>query len=161
MQNEAMWMLKGLGLFLLLAWTGCVGHVPPKTVPVPPPPPLRLETHLIGTWELPVSGKGSKEVIFAPGGTVTFRNGLEFFNPARWELDERQHELTLLLPNASDQRLDIFHMYLGQGVKRFDRPGKRVTFDFSWHTDALNIAGWTYTKTETLAPHIESEPVFK
>jgi hypothetical protein len=117
--------------------------------------------HLVGSWELPGKEGKIKRLLFAPDGQLTFQGGLEYFNPGTWELDPNRQELRIALPGASDKNLDVFHMYLGDGVKAFDRAHKQVTYHFDIQTWTLNVGGWTYTKPEAAATSTLEEPVFK
>ena len=83
---------------------------------------------------------------FKENKTESFQGGLEFFNPARWDYDPMKKELELEFPEAADEHLQIFKMSVGDGVKRFDRAGKRVVYAFDADTTSLNVAGWVYSK---------------
>jgi hypothetical protein len=142
---------------------GCIGKAPVRG-----PETTLPETHektpreqLIGTWELRSKDGTIKQMIFSPDGELTFRGGLEFYNPAQWALDSTRQELTITMLNAPDEKLDIFHMYLGDGVKRFDRRLKEVTFAFDNQTWSLNVAGWVYSKPDKPADAPLAEPVLK
>lgn len=100
-------------------------------------------------------------MIFEPTGGLVFRGGFEFFNPARWTLDKSQRELQLSFPNAPDEKLDLFHMYLKDGVKSFNRKEKTVSYVFDAETSSLNIVGWIYSKPEAAPAPLEAEPVLK
>ncbi len=105
-------------------------------------------------------------MVFAPGGQLTFHGGLEFYNPGRWELDPAQQELRLSFPETDVDRLRIFQLSVGDGVKAFDRVRKQVTYHFDEQTWTLNVGGWPYTKagnpgSPALEIKRESEPVFK
>ena len=157
-----------IALSTLMVWTGCAKRAPlPKETAPPPlqPAPERLEGHLLGIWENAERGRGVKRIIFKSDGTLTFKGGLEFFNPAQWELDSARHELKLTFPQADDDKLAIFRMYIGDGVKAFDTPTKRATYAFDAHTQELNFGGWSYSKPEALSAPApapaEQEPVFR
>jgi hypothetical protein len=154
-------------LLAAMPWIGCVGKAPicgPETTP----PEQANETqrkdtlsHLVGSWELPGKGGKVKEMIFEPGGRLTFREGLEYFNPGTWQLDTDRQELVITLPQTPNDKLDIFHLYVGQGVKAFDRARKEITYHFDQETWELNVAGWTYSKPDKPAAQPEAEPVLK
>jgi len=100
-------------------------------------------------------------MVFAPDGKLTFENGLDFFNPAEWTLKADRNELTIRMPQTPDEPLQIFQLYVGDGVKALDRARQEVTYAFTPETWNLNVAGWTYTKSSTLPVHSEEEPVLK
>jgi hypothetical protein len=149
---------------ILLAGLGCRPALRRPVTPIPPVPVAAphpsLESHLLGTWELLARGV-TRQMIFEAGGRVLFRGGLESYNPATWRLNEAAQELTFSFPEAPDAKLDVFHMYVGQAVKSFDRPNKAVTYHFDANTWSLNIAGWTYSKPEAAPTPAMQEPVFR
>lgn len=102
-------------------------------------------------------------MIFGAGGALTFEGGLGYFNPGHWELAEDRQELLITLPQADDEQLQIFQMYVGDGVKAFNRAQKQVIYPFTAQTWSLNVAGWVYSKTDptTDTPIPSVEPVFK
>ena len=148
-------------LLAILPWVGCMGKAGIRKPPVPPAPLVSLESHLLGTWELRGRDGTMKQMVFEPDGTLTFRNGLEYFNPAQWTLIENRHELILTLLHAPDEKLDIFHTYVGDGVKGFNRELKEVTYGFDGQTWSLNVAGWTYSKPDAGVAPREAEPVLR
>jgi len=155
--------MLGLTVGTLLSLWGCLGKAPLKTIP--PVPPEQAETnplkdHLLGTWENMTKDK-TKQLIFGPGGTLQFSGGLEYFNPGRWELDSEQHELILTFPQADDEKLQIFQLYVGDGVKAFDRRQQRITYAFDDQTWSLNVGGWVYSKPEAPVAPLPPEPVLK
>ena len=155
--------MRMIGFLVLIGGTSCAPKRPvhPPVVPtVQPPIANPTLAHLLGAWER--EGRGvSSQMVFEPGGQLSFGGDLQFFNPARWSLDTNTQELKITLPNAPDEKLDIFHMYLGEGVKAFDRAKKEVTYHFDDQTWTLNIAGWMYSKVEKQAVPIDVEPVVK
>src|SRR3954468_9169096 len=99
-----------LCLSALLPWLGCVTKPPPpKPVVVAPPP---VAPHIIGTWENQARDGSVHKMIFEPGGRLSFQGGLEFFNPGQWALDPARQELRLTFPQAADEKLQIFALYL-------------------------------------------------
>ena len=98
---------------------------------------------------------------FDPNGRLTFQGALESFNPGHWEIDVAQHELRIILPNADLDNLQIFKMYLGDGVKAFNWPQKQITYAFDDQTWKLNIAGWIYSKETKAAQEVVPEPELK
>jgi hypothetical protein len=100
-------------------------------------------------------------MIFEAGGRLHFEGGLEYYNPATWELDPARETLVLTLPAAPQEKLDIFKMYVGDGVQAFDRAHKQVTYHFNAQTWELNMAGWPYHKPDATAPPPLAEPVLK
>jgi hypothetical protein len=151
----------------VIFWMGCAGQKPRRAPEVPSAQQMEenrrkdLVAHLVGSWELPGKEGKIKKIIFGPSGQLTFKDGLEYFNPGAWDLDLDRQELTISLPDASDKNLDIFHMYVGDGVKAFDRTHKQVTYHFDANTWTLNVGGWTYTKPDAAAAPALEEPVFK
>jgi hypothetical protein len=131
----------------------------------PEAPPVakeeNLEQHLLGTWEMRGRDGKKRQMIFEPNGKLTFQNGLEYFNPAEWTLIQSRHELILSLLHAPEEKLDIFHTYVGDGVKSFDRNLKEVTYVFDGDTWSLNVAGWTYAKQDKPSAQPLAEPVLK
>ena len=152
-------------LLAVLPWIGCLGKAPLRPpvarLPVPAAPTHESLTHLLGRWELPGKDGKMKLLIFDANGQLRFEGGLEYYNPARWQLDENRQELVITLPNAPNEKLDIFKMYVGDGVQAFDRNQKQVTFHFTPQIWELNMAGWTYHKPDAAAPPPIPEPVFK
>jgi hypothetical protein len=154
------------GLFSGLFWGGCAGRPvrgpvtapPAQTRTVPENGPL---AHLEGAWENAGKNGKTRKIVFEPGGRVTFQGGLEFFNPGQWELDPGRQELRMLFPAADDDKLQIFQMYVGDGVKAFDRAAKQVTYHFDDQTWMLNVGGWAYSKADKTAIEAPSEPVLK
>src|SRR5581483_5837643 len=106
--------------------------------------PYRPESHLLGDWECQLRNGAKAHLRFEAGGTAVFVGAFEYFNPAHWSLRGDRHELILSLPDTPNDKLDIFHLYIGDGVKAFNRPQKEVTYDFDDQTWSLNIAGWSY-----------------
>ncbi len=140
-----------LGLGIALPWWGCAGHQPivvptkpPSVAPVPPKNDLR--SHLEGTWEAPSKSGKPKQLTFNSDGSLRFKGALEFFNPGQWTLREDRGELQIILPAADDEKLQIFKLYVGDGVKGFDRIQKQITYHFDDQIWELNIAGWIYSK---------------
>ena len=113
MRRWAFWII-------ILPWAGCMSKAPLRKPAVPPAPHVSLESHLLGTWELRGRDGKLKEMIFAPNGSLTFRNGLEYYNPAEWTLIESRHELILTLLHAPDEKLDLKQLWDGiQVFRRF------------------------------------------
>jgi hypothetical protein len=154
----------GMGTLSMLIWGGCAGRAPMKTSP---PPEMRpavdsIIEHLQGVWESPGRNGSIKKMAFEAGGRLTFQGGLEFFNPGQWELRPGQQELQITFPEAEDDKLRIFQLYLKDGVKDFDRSQKKITYYFDRDTWNLNVAGWVYTKAdEKVKESSPAEPVFK
>jgi len=152
------------GTFLF--WGGCLGKAPLRVPPVAAPEPTKsslFEAHLLGTWENPGRSGKTKQMIFSAGGALQFNGGLDYFNPGRWELDPERRELTITLPQADDEKLQIFKLYVGNGVKAFDRRQQRITYTFDDQTWSLNVGGWTYSKSDTSSGETQAspEPVIK
>ncbi len=148
----------------LFCWAGCMG----KTVHREPPAPVEksereaLVTHLVGSWESPDPGRPVNYAVFNSNGSVTFKGGLHSYNPARWELNAERHELNLTFPSATNEALQVFQLYVGQGVKAFRPAQKQITYAFTRDTWTLNIAGWDYSKPDnSLKQFIETDPVIK
>src|ERR1041384_851713 len=101
-----------IGVFILavMPWIGCLGNAPQRR-PTPPPPvqaeKKTPESHVIGDWENPGRSGKTKKLIFEPGGLLRFEGGMEYFNPGQWNLNPLSHELTLTLPQAGDDNLQI------------------------------------------------------
>jgi hypothetical protein len=155
------WMTsrKIISALVLFGLAACA----PKPPMTRPPVPVEPKPSVQGVWESPNKGKIMR-MIFSPDGRLTFEGGMEFFNPGHWDLNPMQKELILTLPQASDEKLQIFKLSVGDGVKRFDREAKRVVYHFDAETSALNIAGWNYSKVMTRpasAPQVAPEPVLK
>jgi len=149
-------------LIAVLPWTGCLGKAPLRPTPsaqTPEIPKNDLSSHLMGRWELPGKAGNVKTMIFEPGGKLTFEGGLDYFNPAEWQLDSQNKELKLSFPQTPNEKLDIFHMYVGQGVQAFNRARKEVTYHFDAQTWSLLIAGWTYSKPDNPIAAPLAEPV--
>jgi hypothetical protein len=161
------WSLALILSALVLSGAGCVHQTPtvrvpepPSPAPVPPPPPPpavpTLESHVLGVWENDEKRDHPKKLIFEAGGRLTFEGGLEFYNPGRWSLSEDLQELIIALPEADVDRLRVFQMNLGSGVKAFDPSSKQITYHLDEQTWTLNVGGWVYTKQdvpiETAAP---------
>src|SRR5690242_8728601 len=96
----------GLAILGVMSWVGCVGKAPIRGPAVTPPSAAQirkadLASHLQGAWENAGKG-GNRQMIFGPGGQLTFQGGLEFFNPAHWELDADNQELKITMPVAAD-----------------------------------------------------------
>ena len=153
-------------LCVVIPWVGCVTKTPIRG-PIPPPqqtqqiPKNTIVTHLLGVWENPGRHGKPSQVIFGSGGQMTFKGGLEFYNPGQWELDPDRQELRITLPEAADDKLQIFQLYVGQGIKAFDRTQKQITYSFNGQTWTLNVGGWEYSKAEQPPVVPESEPVLK
>ena len=132
---------------------------------VPPPPaeaPSAQETlitHVQGLWESAGhDGRKTKRLRFEADGQLTFENGFEYLNPGRWTLHPDRQELTLTFPQADDEKLKIFKLYVGQGVQSFDHGRKQVTYHFTLDTWSLMIAGWEYSKLDTPGSTPLAEP---
>jgi hypothetical protein len=150
--------LAGFALGAALFGGGCVKAPPQKPVVQTPPPPA---PHIQGVWEYTDRSGKTRKMVFAENGQVTFQGGLEFFNPGRWDLDPMRQELKLTFPNADDDKLQIFKLYVGDGVKSFDRVGKVVVYHFDDDTYSLNIGGWMYAKTAEGQVGTVAEPQLK
>ena len=100
-------------------------------------------------------------MVFKPGGRLTFQGGMEFFNPGHWGWDASRKELRITLPQAPDDKLQIFKLYVGDGVKSFDRAQKQVTYLFDDQTAVLNVAGWMFYKVDKTTVQTAPEPVLK
>lgn len=151
----------GLVIFgVLLGLAGCAGQKPPPP-PLPPPVVLPdLRSHLLGTWELPArKGRSAIQIAFTSDGQLTFKGGFEFFNPGLWSLDEAAKELRLTFPQATDEKLDIFRVSRGEGLKNFDRKQKQVVYDFDMETGQLNVGGWMFSKEQATPEGLPAEPV--
>jgi hypothetical protein len=150
---------------LVVAISGCAPtppHRAPTVPPAPTPPPQPdLQSHLEGVWESPGKNGSLKQLTFGPSGDLTFRGGLEYYNPGRWTLEPDLHELRITLPNADDDKLQIFKTYVGDGVKAFDHVQKQITYHFDEATWTLNIGGWIYTKVEKTTTESPAEPILK
>lgn len=154
-----------LPLSALLFWAGCAGK---QVKPLPPPVEVQrpereiLLEHLIGKWEAPPREGKERIATFDAAGSLTFSGALLGYNPARWDLDAANHELTITFPSISNERLQIFQLYVGQGIKSFHPQAKQIVYAFMKDTWTLNIGGWEYTKYDT-APkqQAEPEPTFK
>jgi hypothetical protein len=132
----------------------------PPLVPAPETPQENLLHHLQGTWENPKRGAAPRQLIFEAGGILTFQNGLEFYNPGQWELDVPKQELTLTFPQVDVDKLQVFQLYLHEGVKALRPAQKQVVYHFDDQTWQLNIAGWMYSKTEKpVLQALPEEPV--
>jgi hypothetical protein len=157
--NREPWRPRGATVLLFLAalpWAGCVGKVPVRPEAVKPPEP-----HLQGVWENPGRGGNPKRMIFESGGRLTFQGGLEFFNPGHWEYHPDLQELRITLPEAQDEKLQIFKLYVGDGLKAFDRAQKQITYHFDDETWSLNVGGWVYSKAAERSVDTEPEPALK
>lgn len=151
-----------MGASLILG--GCLGKAPLKVPPVAVPEQAKtnpVEAHLLGAWENPGRSGKTKQMVFSAGGGLQFSGGLEYFNPGRWELDPDRHELIITLPQADDEKLQIFQLYVGDGVKAFDRRQERITYAFDDQTWSLNVGGWIYSKSEEPSGQAQPEPVIK
>jgi hypothetical protein len=150
-----------LKLFLviggILAWAGCQPKAPIKPS-VSPGVPI---SPVAGVWENNVRGENRGRMIFKENGELTFQNGLDFYNPGQWTWDRLRQELIIRLPQAPDRKLDIFKMYVGDGIQSFDRAQKKITYRFDDQTASLNMAGWIYTKIDPSRPHVEEEPTLR
>jgi len=143
-------------LGILIPWTGCLRPVPAPTPvvvsrpAVNPPVPQKSEMlrHLEGVWESRGANGNQGQMIFSPDGTLIFKGKMEFYNPARWELDEARQELRLTLPEADNNRLQVFQIAVGDGVKAFNPTTKQITYTFNTEIWALQVAGWAYSKSE-------------
>src|SRR5689334_11531377 len=109
--------------FLFIA--GCRTTAPlQKQAPSPtrPPQPTQIPArdftdHLLGTWRNTEKRTKEELLVFSPGGDVTFKGGLEFYNPGRWSLDSGREELHITLPQADVDRLHAFQLSVGDSVK--------------------------------------------
>ena len=150
MDRKSVFILLGMSFL-----AGCHPKVPVK----PPVVQVPVTTSpIVGTWENNVRGVNRGRMIFKANGELTFQNGLEFYNPGHWEWDPMRKQLFITQPQAPDRKLDIFKMYVGDGVQSFDRAQKRITYRFDDQTTSLNVAGWTYMKIDTTKPQILEEP---
>jgi len=154
-------------LLAILPAAGCVGRRPlPSTVtaPAPQPAPARdLRSHLLGVWEK--RGGRLQQMAFLPDGELRFKGGLEFYNPGRWALDPGEQELRITLPEADVDKLQVFQLYVHDGVKAFHPALKEIIYHFDEQTWDLNVGGWTYSKTDSTpspaSAEPEAEPVLK
>ncbi|HVO32439.1 MAG TPA: hypothetical protein VMU17_00905 [Elusimicrobiota bacterium] len=160
-------MLAALVAPTLLFWSGCAAPKPARvTVPPPevkqPTPADEALANLQGTWENIGQGGTIRKMIIEKDGNMRFDGGLEFFNPATWQWSADRQELEISMPAAEDDKLQIFKMYVGDGVKSVDRRRHLVAYHFDQHTDTLNVAGWNFTKAESNPiPAAEPEPTIR
>lgn len=155
-------LLAAFGSALL--WPGCAGPGRKSTPPgaVEPQKSEReiLLEHLTGRWEAPAQGGKEKIAVFDSGGALTFSGALETYNPAQWDLDAGTHELHITFPALPNKKLQIFQLYVGQGIKSFQPAQKQITFTFKRETWTLNMAGWDYSKVDQAPKYqVEPEPV--
>jgi hypothetical protein len=159
-----------LALFLvpfLLPGSGCVRQTRVRAPAPPSPAPVvehkdPLLDHLLGTWQAPEQAASGSRMVFESDGRVIFSGGLAYYNPAQWSLDRGRRELMLTFPQTPNEKLDIFHMNVGDGVKAFDRKQKQATYKWDEETDTLNVAGWMFSKPVRSAPAAPAdEPVLK
>src|ERR1700722_1378205 len=107
------WITVG---WLSVTAVGCAPKAPPRPpVLVAPPQVSPVE----GVWENSVRGVSHGRAIFKANGDLTFQGGMEFYNPGHWDWDPIRHRLMITLPQAPDAKLDIFKMYVGDGVEAF------------------------------------------
>jgi hypothetical protein len=146
-------------LVTLSLWVGCIPKAPTRPPTAKPPPASLVE----GIWENPGHGSTPMKMIFSAGGRLTFQGALEFYNPGQWEYRPDIQELILTLPEADDSKLQVFQMYVGDGVKAFDRERKEITYHFDDQTQELNVGGWVYSKVggPTAPPAPAAEPILK
>jgi len=149
-------LLAGVVLFSACA-------TPRGRLPTPPTEPPVVEkkdlwSHVEGKWERVIRGGKGGRMIFSKDGSLTFQGAMESCNPGLWTLDVAAKELQITLPQAPDDTIAIFKMYLKDGVKSVDRVSKRVTYHFDEDTSDLNIAGWVYNKTDQEIIRMEPQP---
>src|SRR5207244_2045555 len=89
-------------VLIAICCAGCV-----KTLPVREPASVfspesvkknETQTHLEGIWENTGKEGKRKQLVFETGGTLKFEDGLTYFNPGQWQLDQEHHELKITLP---------------------------------------------------------------
>ena len=154
-------------ILAIMPWVGCVTKAPlrgPVAKPLVQTQPSKQDeavAHLEGVWENPKPGGHPRQMIFGAGGQLTFQGGLEFYNPGHWDLNADRQELVLTLPQADVDKLQVFQMYLHDGVKAFDPAHKQITYRFDDQTWTLNIGGWMYSKADKAGVQPEAEPVLK
>jgi len=153
--------LPRLSLYLIPACvlSGCVPKAPPPVKPPVVAAPAELSP--VGTWENNDRGKSQGKMIFKANGELAFQGGMEFYNPVHWDVDKINKKLILTMPQAPDPKLDIFKMYVGDGVQSFDRAQKKVTYHFDEQTTTLNIAGWIFSKVDNSKVDIPAEPTLR
>jgi hypothetical protein len=153
-----LWKNGGMTLLAFGLLAGCARHVPVKP---PVYQPRVTEVSPEGTWQTTTRKGTTMQMVLKKEGGVEFKNGLGFYNPGHWDFDPMRNILTLTLPYASDERLQIFKLYVGDGVKAFDRERKQVHYDFTAQTDTLNVGGWLFTRAEHGTVDIPAEPTLK
>jgi hypothetical protein len=164
MRHSYLWLLT-LGILFSLVGCAGTGGKPGKPTPTPVQVPDRREqllSQITGIWE--TAGKDGKtlQAVFARDGRLTFKNALESYNPATWAIDAPSEELKITFSSVSLEAMQIFQLYVGQGVKAFHPQGRSVTYAFTSDTWTLNIAGWEYRKQHFHAPEpLPPEPVFR
>ncbi len=153
--------MAAIGLF----WAGCAGQpVHREKPPVVEQVSVRekLLLHLKGKWEATDTTGKKQYAVFDGSGNLSFEGGLQTYNPAHWDLDAERHELRITFPSLSNKQLQIFQLYVGQGIKAFDPHNKQIVYVFQLDTWTLNIAGWDYSKPDnSVVPAQETDPVFK
>jgi hypothetical protein len=132
------------------------------TTPMPRPVVTRPpELTPVGIWQSADRSTRQLQMILRPNGELQFQGGMSFLNPGYWDFDPVRNTLVLSFPQAPDEKLQVFKLYIGQGVESLDRPGKRVIYRYTETTDSLNVAGWTFTKLDLSKPDIAPEPTLR
>jgi hypothetical protein len=144
---------------LLLPLAACHKYVPvkPPSPVVQPPQPVSPE----GVWQCAGRDGKTMKLILNPNGEAIFQGGLEYLNPGRWDWDPMRNKLTLLLPRAPDNKLEIFYLQVGHGVQYFDPARKLVAYHFDDETSELNVAGWIYSRRDAGEVKVAPEPTLK
>jgi hypothetical protein len=150
-----------LVLSFVLGCAGCHKRVPGVRPPGPGKPPAAVQATPEGLWQTTTRDGKTMKMNFMPNGRLEFQNGFGFYNPAHWDFDPMKKLLYVTMPYTPDEKLQIFKLYVGDGVKAVDRERKQITYDFTSQTDTLNIGGWLYTKAEHGAVNVPVEPTLK
>lgn len=102
---------------------------------------------IIGIWEYPGGEANPMQIIFHEDGSLEFKDGFEFYNPAKWTYEINKYELSLFLPKLELEKMETF-LYLleKEYIKRIDRVKKEIVYDLSPDTRVINFAGWNFRK---------------
>lgn len=89
-------------------------------------------------------------MLLQPDGTLTFRGGFGFYNPATWRRTENDG-LVLTLGGREPFPVEVFQDLLSRhngGLLGFDAKRREVSYRFAPSTEAIDFAGFYFYRVQ-------------
>jgi hypothetical protein len=97
-------------------------------------------------WEYPGGDMKPSRIIFRSDGQLVFEVEFTELNPSYWHYNDKERELSFILPNVSHEMLNN-RVKRGRGqVKRVELDKRTLIYDFDNKTEVFDFMGWNYFK---------------